>query len=495
MVRIHNSLTGEKEELKPIVPGRIGMYVCGDTVYDLCHMGHARSKLVFDMVRRYLTWRGLTVNFVRNITDIDDKIIKRAAEQGKDIREFTEYYIAHMHADYDALGILRPDHEPRATEYVPGMIAMIQRLIDNGHAYVAASAERLDAGADARASSGDVMYSVAKFAPYGKLSGKKLSDLRAGARVEVDESKRDPLDFVLWKSAKPGEPSWPSPWGPGRPGWHIECSVMSEQLLGTRFDIHGGGLDLKFPHHENEIAQSRAASGDEFAHLWMHNGFLNIDDEKMSKSLGNFFTIREALRVVRDPEVIRYFVLSSHYRGPLNYSLEQLEQADAALNRIYTALRGLEAPGAGAPANGSAHTARFQEVMDDDFNTPEALAILQTLTREINSARATEPARTAALGAELRSLAGVLGLAQLEPEAWFRSAVARPGAGKVSAEDAADVTTVALTEVEIEQLIQKRTEARKAKNWPESDRIRDQLAASGIIVEDNPGAVPAWRRA
>src|SRR5688572_26103946 len=326
-IRIHNSLTGEKEELRPFVPGQVGMYVCGDTVYDLCHMGHARSKIVFDMVRRYLTWRGYEVSFVRNITDIDDKIIKRAAEQGKDINAFTEYYIEQMQQDYDALGILRPNHEPRATQFIPGMIAMIRQLIDKGYAYVGES--------------GDVLYSVAKFEPYGKLSGKRLSDLRAGARVEVDESKRDPLDFVLWKPSKPNEPSWSSPWGPGRPGWHIECSVMSEQLLGTHFDIHGGGLDLKFPHHENEIAQSCAASGDTFAHLWMHNGFLNVDNEKMAKSLGNFFTIRDTLQAVRDPEVIRYFILSSHYRGPLNYSLEQLEQADVALNRIYTALRDL----------------------------------------------------------------------------------------------------------------------------------------------------------
>ena len=477
MIRIHNSLTGEKEELKPLVAGRVGMYVCGDTVYDLCHMGHARSKIAFDMVRRYLGWRGLEVTFVRNITDIDDKIIKRAAEQGKDIGAFTAYYIEQMHADYDALGILRPDHEPRATQYVPGMIAMIQRLIEKGYAYVAG-----EGGA------GDVMYSVAKFASYGRLSGKRLSDLRAGARVDVDETKRDPLDFVLWKRAKPGEPSWPSPWGPGRPGWHIECSVMAEQLLGARFDIHGGGLDLKFPHHENEIAQSCAASGEEFAHLWMHNGFLNIDDEKMSKSLGNFFTIREALKAVRAPEVIRYFVLSSHYRGPLNYSLDQLDHADAALNRIYTALRDVPSQPA-TPEQRTEHTARFIGAMDDDFNTPEALAILQTLTREINSARAASPAaaqagaadaaRIARLADELRALAGVLGLTQLDPAEWFRRS-------KHAASSIGDA--------EIEQRIQARLAARKAKNWAESDRIRNELATAGVILEDKPGGITTWRR-
>jgi cysteinyl-tRNA synthetase len=464
MIRIHNSLTGEKEELKPILPGHVGMYVCGDTVYDLCHMGHARSKIAFDMVRRYLSWRGLEVNFVRNITDIDDKIIRRAAEEGQDINTFTAYYIEQMHQDYDELGILRPDHEPRATQHVPGMVAMIQKLIDKGYAYVGAS--------------GDVLYSVAKFAPYGKLSGKRLSDLRAGARVEVDEAKRDPLDFVLWKPSKPGEPSWPSPWGPGRPGWHIECSVMSEQLLGTRFDIHGGGLDLKFPHHENEIAQSCAASGDTFAQLWMHNGFLNINNEKMAKSLGNFFTIREALKAVRDPQVIRYFILSSHYRGPLDYSLEQLDQADAALNRIYTALRDAPPP---EGVRSTRHTQRFIEVMNDDFNTPEALSTLQILTREVNSARGAKRLdQVAALSSELRELSGVLGLAQLDPAEWFRlSAKTHP----------------AFEDVEIERRIQARIAARQARNWPESDRIRDELAAAGVILEDKPGGATTWRRA
>jgi cysteinyl-tRNA synthetase len=477
MIRIHNSLSGEKEELKTLAPGRIGMYLCGDTVYDLCHMGHARSKLVFDTVRRYLSWRGYKVTFVRNITDIDDKIIKRAAEQGKPIDEFTAYYIEQMHRDYDALGILPPDHEPRATQFVPGMVAMIQKLIDKGYAYVGAS--------------GDVLYSVAKFASYGRLSGKRLSDLRAGARVEVDESKRDPLDFVLWKSAKPGEPSWPSPWGPGRPGWHIECSVMAEQLLGTRFDIHAGGLDLKFPHHENEIAQSCAASGDCFATLWMHNGFLTVDNEKMAKSVGNFFTIRDTLEAVRDPEVIRYFILSSHYRGPLNYSAEQLAHADAALNRIHTALRDLPA----RPQTGSGeYTTRFTDAMDDDFNTPEALAVVQTLTREVNSARASgDSGRATALAAELRGLGAVLGLLRIDTNDWFRRT--SRGTAPLAASLGEALAAQILTDAQVDERITARNAARKAKNWAESDRIRDELAAAGVILEDKPGGLTAWRRA
>ncbi len=462
MIEIFNSLSGRKEPLAPLRPGHVGMYVCGDTVYDLCHMGHARSKIVFDAVRRYLTYRGFAVTFVRNITDIDDRIIQRAAERGEEIGAFTAHYIREMHRDYDALGILRPDHEPRATQHIAGMIEMTRTLIEKGYAYPAAN--------------GDVMYSVARFAPYGKLSGERLSDLRAGERVEIDEAKRDPLDFVLWKRSKPGEPQWPSPWGPGRPGWHIECSVMSQELLGTRFDIHGGGLDLKFPHHENEIAQSRAASGDEFARIWMHNGFLTLDNEKMSKSLGNIFTIREVLKRVRDPEVIRYFVLASHYRGPINYSVEQLEQADAALGRLYTALRDVPV----GPAAETVHTERFRLAMDDDFNTPEALAALQTLARELNSSRAgADSARASALATELRTLGRVLGLLALPPERWFKRATA----------------TEAVTEADVERLIEARTAARAAKNWAESDRIRDQLARAGVILEDKPGGMTTWRRA
>ena len=495
-VHIYNSLTSRKEPLAPLRPGRIGMYVCGDTVYDLCHMGHARSKIVFDVVRRYLAYRGLEVTFVRNITDIDDRIIQRAAEQGKPIGEFTEHFIREMHRDYDALGILRPDHEPRATQYVPGMIEMTQTLLEKGYAYVA--------------SNGDVMYSVGSFPAYGRLSGERLSELRAGERVEVQEAKRDPLDFVLWKRAKPGEPWWPSPWGPGRPGWHIECSVMSQSLLGTRFDIHGGGLDLKFPHHENEIAQSCAASGEDFAQVWMHNGFLTLDNTKMSKSLGNIFPIREALRRVRDPEVIRYFVLSSHYRGPVNYSADLLDQADAALQRLYTALRDL--PAAENPARPVAtepHTEGFAAAMDDDFNTPEALAVLQTLAREINSARAAgRDTHAATLGAQLRSLGSVLGIVTLPAEQWFKrarpssapseSAPESTGAGAGEAAAGLNGTAAAgavMSDAQIEQRIAARAAARGAKHWAEADRIRTELEKAGVILEDKPGGKTLWRRA
>jgi cysteinyl-tRNA synthetase len=460
MIRIHDSLSGEKRELVPITPGALCMYVCGLTVYDYVHIGHARMLTVFDVVSRTLRQRGYRLTYVRNITDIDDKIIRRAAENGESIGALTERFIAAMHADCAQLGILPPDFEPRATQYVPQIIAMVAELIARGYAYVAAD--------------GDVLYSVSSFAPYGQLSGKRLADLRAGARVEVDEAKRDPLDFVLWKGAKPGEPWWDSPWGRGRPGWHIECSAMSTALLGTHFDIHGGGLDLKFPHHENEIAQSCAATGDEFVNLWMHNGFVNVDDEKMSKSLGNFFTLREVLKTLRHPEVLRFFFLSSHYRGPINYSLEQLEHTDAALTRIYTALRGLP-PAAVQPG---AASARFGASMDDDFNTPEALAVLQGLTREINTARAAgDTARAASLGAELRALGESLGLLEVPAEEWFR--LARAGS---------------IDDAEVERRIAARTAARSRKEWAESDRIRDELAALGVILEDKGGAT-SWRRA
>ena len=464
MIRIHSSLTGEKQALQPITPGEVRMYVCGMTVYNFIHVGHARMLIVFDMVNRYLRYRGYRVTFVQNITDIDDKIIRRAAENGEPIGALTERFITAMHEDCAALGVMRPDHEPRATQYLPAIVGMIERLIVGGYAYVAAN--------------GDVMYAVAKFDGYGRLSGKRRADLRAGARVEVDESKRDPLDFVLWKHAKPGEPAWDSPWGKGRPGWHIECSAMSVALLGSHFDIHGGGLDLKFPHHENEIAQSCAATGDRFAEIWMHNGFVNVDNEKMSKSLGNFFTVREVLgKALRHPEVLRYFVLSSHYRGPINYSLEQLAQADAALERIMMALRDL--PEA-APTR--EYVERFQEAMDDDFNTPEAIAVLQAMSREINTAKdAQDGARAAGLAAELRSLAGVLGLTL--PQQWFR--LAKPD----------QAAALQATDAEIEQWIAARAAARRARNWAESDRIREQLSKAGVILEDKPDGRTEWRRA
>ena len=477
MIHIHNSLTGKKEPLVTYRPGEVGMYVCGDTVYDYAHMGHARSKIAFDVVRRYLMFSGFAVTFVRNITDIDDKIIQRAAERHERIDAFTERYIAYMHRDYDALGILRPDHEPRATAHVPGMIALTERLIAKDYAYVSGS--------------GDVMFAVRRFAAYGALSGERVEDLSVGERVAVDAGKRDPLDFVLWKMAKPGEPSWPSPWGAGRPGWHIECSVMAEALLGTCFDIHGGGMDLKFPHHENEIAQSCAASGDCFARLWMHNGFLTIDDEKMSKSLGNAFTIVEALKRVRHAEVIRYFIVSSHYRGPVNYSLEQLTQATAALERIYGALRDVEPL---QPAPVTRYTQAFRAAMDDDFNTPEAVAVLQTMTRDLNVAKREGKAQLSGeIAAELRVLAGVLNIAQLPVEHWARLRTP-PVEGEAGQAGAAAAAT-GPDDAAIDELVAGRLAARKARDFKEADRIRDELAAQGVILEDRPGGRTEWRRA
>ena len=467
MLRIHNSLTGEKTPFAPLEPGHVRMYVCGITVYDYCHVGHARSQIVFDVVRRWLQSSGYRVTYVRNITDVDDKIIQRAAERGEPIEAVTGRFIAAMHEDFDALGIERPDAEPRATEYMPQIIDMIATLVGKGYAYVA---------------DGDVLYAVAKFAPYGRLSGKRLADLRAGARVGIGEHKRDPLDFVLWKAAKPGEPAWDSPWGRGRPGWHIECSAMSTALLGSHFDIHGGGMDLKFPHHENEIAQSCAACDSPFVHVWMHNGFLNVNDEKMSKSLGNFFTVREVLPRLR-PEVLRAFVLASHYRGPVNYTGENLVHADSALSRLYLALRDV-APAPRPPR--SAWSERFAAAMDDDFNTPEALAVLQQLARELNTAKAAgDAAGAAGLAAELRALGGILGLLQHDPAGWL----ATPSQLTAGAEHG----VAALSDAEVEARIAARTAARASRQWAESDRIRDELAAAGIILEDGAGGT-RWRR-
>jgi cysteinyl-tRNA synthetase len=465
MIRIHNSLSGEKQELKPIESGHVRMYSCGVTVYDYFHVGNARMLVVFDMVSRYLRHRGLRLTFVRNVTDVDDKIINRAREAGVDWRDHARKFTAAMHEDLDKLGCLRPDKEPKASEYVDEMLTMIGQLIERGYAY--------------QASNGDVMYDVHRFAEYGRLSGKRLEDLRAGSRVEVDQAKRDPLDFVLWKSAKPGEPAWPSPWGDGRPGWHIECSAMSVKELGEHFDIHGGGLDLKFPHHENEIAQSCGATGARFAEIWMHNGFLNIDNEKMSKSLGNFFTTREVLAKIKHPEVLRFFLLSSHYRGPMNYSPDQLEHAEAALTRMYTASRDVPVlPGAGKYTPSKA-TAEFRAAMDDDFNTPEAIAVLQGLARELNTAKsaAADPASVTNRAAELRVLAGVLGILQVPSETWFRAGAAG-----------------GFSDADIDSRIAARHAARKAKNWAESDGIRNELAAAGIILEDKPDGTTTWRR-
>ncbi len=476
MLQLFNSLTGRKEPFKELVAGRVDMYVCGDTVYDFCHIGHARSKIAFDVVRRYLTYRGYRVRFVRNITDIDDRIIQRAAQNAEHWQALTARFTQAMHEDYARLGVLPPDDEPRATEHIPGILDMIAKLIANGYAYAVPE--------------GDVMYAVAKFEGYGRLSGKQLSDLRAGERVAVDKSKRDPLDFVLWKRAKPGEPSWPSPWGEGRPGWHIECSAMTQDILGPRFDIHGGGADLKFPHHENEIAQSCAATGEKFATYWMHNGFVNVDDEKMSKSLGNFFRIRDVIgepgatepQIVRHPEVLRMFLMSSHYTGPINYSLVQIEQADAALERLYIALKEVTPAGKLVPGEG---TQRFRAVMDDDFNTPEALAVLQGLATQLNRAKDEKSADAAVLARELLELGKVLGILQLEPHSFLRSA-RRNLEGQQG---------TSLTPAQIEDLIAQRVSARKARNFAESDRIRKELTDAGIVLEDKPDGSTTWRRA
>ncbi len=461
MLKLYNDLTRQKETFQPLQAGKVSMYVCGMTVYDLCHLGHARVMVVFDVVYRYLKATGYDVTYIRNITDIDDKIINRANERGMPFTELTEQFIQAMHEDADALGVLRPDSEPKATEHMDEILAMIRRLIERGHAYAV--------------DNGDVYYDVRSFPGYGKLSGKSIEDLQSGARVEVGEIKRDPLDFALWKAAKPDEPAWDSPWGRGRPGWHIECSAMSTKALGDTFDIHGGGADLTFPHHENEIAQSEGATGHPFVKYWMHNGFVRINDEKMSKSLGNFFTVREILDRYRAEEV-RYFILTSQYRSPLNYGTDQLDNARAALTRFYTALRGLPAA---APAGGEAFEQRFREAMDDDFNTPEALAVLFDLTREINRFKETDVNAAAALGGVLRELGAILGILQDDPEAYLR--------GGAPAEEGG------LTDDAINAMLQARIDARAAKNWSEADRIRDELQAAGIILEDGPQGT-TWRR-
>ncbi|CAA6821318.1 MAG: Cysteinyl-tRNA synthetase (EC [uncultured Thiotrichaceae bacterium] len=438
------------------------------TVYDYCHLGHARVMVVFDMVYRYLQTAGYEVTYVRNITDIDDKIIKRANENNEPFTELTERFIAAMHEDEAALGILKPTVEPRATGNIPEMLGMISQLIEKGYAYVG--------------SNNDVYYSVAKFEGYGKLSGRKLEDLRAGERIAVDQVKYDPLDFVLWKAAKPEEPAWDSPWGRGRPGWHIECSAMAQKILGDRFDIHGGGHDLQFPHHENEIAQSEACIGHQTVNYWMHNGFIRINDEKMSKSLNNFSTIRQVLEDYRAEEV-RYFILNSHYRSPLNYSQEPLDAARAALTRLYTALRGLPVEQITDPSKvtvDSEQEQRFRAAMDDDFNTVEAISVLFELAREVNRQRTDEnmqgAIKTAAL---LKKLAGILGLLDTNAEAWFKG------------QNHAD--SDGLSDDEIETMIRQRTEARTNKDWAACDALRDELKARGIVLEDGPGGT-SWRR-
>jgi len=455
MLRIHNSLTRDKQDFVPIRSGEVRMYVCGMTVYDFCHVGHARVMVVFDVVVRWLRSQGYHVTYVRNITDIDDKIIRRAAENGEPIDALTGRFVDAMNEDAAALGVIRPDHEPRATDAVPAMLDLIGRLIGNGLAYCAPN--------------GDVYYSVRDFPGYGKLSGKSLEDLRAGERVDVDPNKRDALDFVLWKSAKPGEPQWDSPWGPGRPGWHIECSAMSETLLGSHFDIHGGGQDLQFPHHENEIAQSEGAHRHPFVNYWMHNGFVRVDDEKMSKSLGNFFTVREVLAKY-DAEVLRYFILRAHYRSPLNYSDQHLDDARAGLTRLYTALKNV--PPVPVPIDWAEPTAaRFRAAMDDDFNTPEACAVLFDLVGEVNRDRV--PGRAGLL----KALAALLGLLGRDPGSFLQATTG----SDAMAEDAIDAKIGA------------RSAAKRARDFAEADRIRDELLSLGILLEDT-AAGTTWRR-
>ncbi|RUO45742.1 cysteine--tRNA ligase [Idiomarina aquatica] len=454
---LFNTLTREKQTFTPLNPGKVGIYVCGVTTYDFCHIGHARTYVAFDVVVRYLRKLGYSVKYVRNITDLDDKIIRRAMENGEDFHAVTERFIAEMHQDFDALNLLRPDVEPRVTEHMDQIIAMIERLLSNGHAYVA--------------SNGDVLFDVSTFADYGRLSRQDLEQLQAGARVEVDNAKTDPLDFVLWKKAKAGEPSWDSPWGPGRPGWHIECSAMNKEHLGETFDIHGGGSDLTFPHHENEIAQSCCANQSDYVNYWMHSGMVQVDDVKMSKSLGNFFTIRDVLNAY-DAETVRYFLLSSHYRSQLNYTQDNLEQAHAALERLYTALRGIE-PAAASAELRDPYWQRFSAAMNDDFNAPEAMSVLFDLARELNRVRDSQPQQAAQLASVLKELAEVLGLLQQAPEQFLQG----------------DSDDVAL----IESLIAKRNNARAEKDWAAADAARDELTAMGIVLEDGADGTQ-WRR-
>ncbi|MBK0001414.1 cysteine--tRNA ligase [Erwinia sp. S38] len=460
MLKIFNTLSRQKEEFKPIHAGQVGMYVCGITVYDLCHIGHGRTFVAFDVVARYLRYLGYSLKYVRNITDIDDKIIKRANENGETIGELTDRMIAEMHTDFAALNILPPDQEPRATRHIDEIIELVSTLIAREHAYVA--------------SNGDVMFSVDSDPTYGSLSRQDLEQLQAGARVEVADVKRNPMDFVLWKMSKSDEPGWASPWGNGRPGWHIECSAMNCKQLGHHFDIHGGGSDLMFPHHENEIAQSTCAHDGPYVNYWMHSGMVMVDREKMSKSLNNFFTVRDVLAHY-DAETVRYFLMSGHYRSQLNYGEDNLNQARAALERLYTSLRNTDA--SAAPAGGEAFEARFREAMDDDFNTPEAYSALFDLAREVNRLKSEDKTAADALAARLRQLAGVLGLLEQDPELFLQS-----GAQSNDNEVA-----------EIEALIKMRNDARKEKNWAQADVARDKLNELGIILEDGPAGT-SWRR-
>ncbi|WP_133406433.1 cysteine--tRNA ligase [Parashewanella tropica] len=458
MLKIYNSLTRKKEEFTPIRSDKVGMYVCGVTIYDLCHIGHGRTFVSFDMIARYLRYKGYNLDYHRNITDVDDKIIKRANENNESCDELTERLISEMYADFDALNMIRPDLEPRATQHIPEMIDMVERLIERDHAYVSES--------------GDVLFRVESFADYGRLSGQDLDQLKAGARVEVEDSKENPMDFVLWKMSKPGEPTWDSPWGPGRPGWHIECSAMNSKHLGLHFDIHGGGSDLQFPHHENEIAQSCCAHDTPYVNYWMHSGMVMIDKEKMSKSLNNFFTIRDVLEHY-DSESVRYFLLSGHYRSQINYTEDNLNQARAAVERLYTAIKDLDL--SVEPAEAPELVAKFDAAMDDDFNTPEAYSVLFDMAREINRLKGKDDVAANALGAKLKQLADVLGLLKQEPEAFFK--------GEGSQDEVA----------EIEALIVERNRARTEKDWPAADKARDALNALGVILEDGANGT-TWRK-
>jgi len=459
LISIYNTLTQRKEELQPIEPGKLKIYVCGITVYDYCHLGHARMLMAFDVVTRYLRYRGLDVTYVRNITDIDDKILNRAQENGELFTDVTSRFIKAMHEDEEALGIKRPDQEPRATAHIDQIIAMIETLVEKDFAY--------------RAANGDVYFAVTNFPDYGKLSKKRLDELLDGARVEVGELKRDPRDFVLWKASPDDGVGWDSPWGYGRPGWHIECSAMSNCALGDNFDIHGGGSDLLFPHHENEIAQSEAANGCTFANIWMHNGALRVDNEKMSKSLDNFFTIREVLKQY-EAEVVRFLLISSHYRSPINYSEQTLQQAGKGLERFYHCLKDLDVASARSLTNSRFEKA-FQQAMDDDFNTPEAFGVLYDMVSEINRLKAEDAQQANELGALLVRLGDVLGVLQSDPEEFLRRD--------------ADAT---LDSDAIDQLVAERDAARASKDWARADEIRDQLTALNVVVEDKAGG-SSWR--
>lgn len=466
MIELHDSLSGQRQPLETLEPGHVRLYVCGVTVYDYCHLGHARVMIVFDMFVRYLRAMGWQVTYVRNVTDIDDKIINRANETGETPEAIADRFARAMREDEAALGLVAPSQEPTATAHVEQIVAMIERLIAAGAAYVGEPA----GGAS------DVYYDVSTFENYGALSGRRMADLRAGARIAVNEAKTDPLDFVLWKAAKPDEPSWDSPWGPGRPGWHIECSAMSTHCLGESFDIHGGGLDLQFPHHENEIAQSEAATGKPYVKTWMHNGFVTVDDEKMSKSLGNFLTIRDVLDRY-DAETVRYFVLSTHYRSPLAYNADAMDAAASALGRLYTALRDVP-PAEQASAAADAFESRFTQAMADDLNTPAAIAVLFEMARESNRLKKDEAAAAGAIAARLAVLGGRIGLLQQSPQDYLQSG--QSGEGELDADT-------------IEDMIRQRRDARAAKNFAEADRIRDALTAEGILLEDGPEGT-LWRR-